>query len=131
MVSSALCALSLCAGALAQSFEPEQPIQQGPNPPSWARSSSHCRVDLLSAQTPSGVVGYIGYNVSELVISAHRGVSCARAKGYARANWKSGTQAGGLSWRYVRAWRSSAGSAYVGEFAGSDGQSRLAYLAVH
>jgi hypothetical protein len=86
---------------------------------------------LFSLQHPSGLVGYLGYNVTLLEIVRHRKVSCATAKALARQDWTSGPAGQSLVWRYVRAWRSNAGSAYVGDFVGSRGGRLVEYCAVH
>jgi hypothetical protein len=78
------------------------------------------------------VVGYLGYNVSLLKIVQHRDVSCASAKRLALQDWMSGSAGESIAWRYTRAWRtSSGGSAYIGEFVGTAGHTRVEYLAVH
>jgi hypothetical protein len=123
--------VAAATGAAAASTAPEQPLQQSPNPPSWTKTSTHCVVDLQDASHPSGVVGYIGYNVSLLLIVDRRHIPCPRAKRYARAEWVHGPAGQPLFWRYVRAWRSTAGSAYVGDFKGRHGKKLVEYLAVH
>lgn len=77
-------AVVAAAGAAASSTTPEQGVQRNPGPPAWTKTSTRCVVDLQDASHPSGVVGYIGYNVSRLLIVARRHVPCPRAKRYAR-----------------------------------------------
>jgi hypothetical protein len=100
--------------------------------PKWASSLSHCRVDLSGPQHPSGVAGYTGYNVYLLVIKHRRHVSCRHAKRLALAHWKHGPHGRSLTWRFPRAWSTtSGGSAWVGDFVGKRGGTRVEYLAVH
>jgi hypothetical protein len=104
------------------------------DPPPWALRKAVCpRVNFMTADSPSGQVGEAGggYNVYYLVIVAHRGVSCARARTLARKAWITG-EAPPLHWRMRRQWRTSAGgSAWVGDFVGTARGKRVEYLAVH
>jgi hypothetical protein len=126
------CVWSAAQGAAeAGEVQPLSPVQESPNPPAWTRSSSSCDVELADAESPSGVVGYIGYNVSILSIVGRRNVTCAEAKELARAEWVNGPLRRPLRWRYVRAWRSTSGSAYVGDFVGTKGAKMVEFLAVH
>jgi hypothetical protein len=81
---------------------------------------------------PSGIAGYIGYNVYDLEIKHYAGVSCSTAKSLALQDWEHAHSTEGFQWKYVRAWRTnSGGSAYVGDFMGTKGSSRIEYLAIH
>jgi hypothetical protein len=134
LVTSVIVLVSLVTvgPATAGEVQPQQPIQESPNPPAWARSSSSCAVELTTAANPSGVVGYIGYNVSVLSIVSRHHVSCAVAKKLAREEWVDGPLTRPLRWRYVKAWRSTAGgSAYIGDFVGTHGTKRVEFHAVH
>jgi hypothetical protein len=122
---------SLQGLAMAAEIEPAHPIETSPDPPAWAQRTSSCVVELADAENPSGVVGYIGYNVTLLLIVDRRHVSCRRAKRYARSEWVHGPAGQPLGWRYVKAWRSTAGSAYVGDFKGRRGKRAVEYFAVH
>jgi hypothetical protein len=93
--------------------------------------NSDCGVELTDATHLSGVVGYIGYNVYGLAIVVHRHVSCPEAKRLARAEWVHGALRRPLRWRYRRAWRSTSGSAYVGDFIGTHGARRIEFFASH
>jgi hypothetical protein len=107
-------------------------LEQSLNPPSWAKSNRHCAKNLSTAQMPSGVVGYIGYNVYELDIKQYVGVNCATAKELALQDWEHARSAQGFHWKYVKAWRStSGGSGYIGDFVGTKGHARIEYLAGH
>jgi hypothetical protein len=132
VLTSACCLWLVIAGlALAREVKSVSPIQTSPNPPGWAQRSSSCAVELADAENPSGVVGYIGYNVSVLSIVGRRHVSCAAAKKLAREEWVDGPLGRPLRWRYAKAWRSTAGSAYVGDFVGTHGAKRVEFFAVH
>lgn len=132
LLLSATCLLGLTvATAFAADTEPEAPLQRSPRPPAWTDTRTSCVADLADASHPSGLVGYIGYNVTLLLIVDRRHVSCRRAKRYARAEWVHGPAGQPLDWRYVKAWRSSAGSAYVGDFKGRRGRKAVEYFAVH
>jgi hypothetical protein len=119
------------SSAIGGEVQPLSPVQESPDPPSWTQRSSSCDVDLTDAENPSGVVGYIGYNVSGLSIVGRGHVSCSDAKGLARQEWVSGPLRRPLRWRYVKAWRSTAGSAYVGDFVGTHGAKRIEFFAIH
>jgi hypothetical protein len=123
-------ALLVCSVAAAEA-SPQTPVQRSPNPPAWTKASSDCGVDLTDVTHPSGVVGYIGYNVYDLAIVEHRHVSCREAKRLARAEWVHGPLRRPLSWHYRRAWRSTSGSAYVGDFVGTHGRRRVEFFAGH
>jgi hypothetical protein len=123
--------LMMQSPAIAGEMQPLTPVQESPNPPAWTQRTSSCDVDLADAENPSGVVGYIGYNVSVLSIVGRRHVSCSAAKRVAREEWVGGPLRRPLRWRYVKAWRSTAGSAYVGDFVGTHGAKRVEFLAVH
>jgi hypothetical protein len=123
--------LMVQGSAMADEVQPLRPTQESPAPPAWAQRTSNCAVELAGAETPSGVVGYIGYNVSVLSIISHRHVICAKAKKLAREEWVDGPLRRPLRWRYVRAWRSTAGSAYIGDFVGTHGARRVEFYAVH
>jgi hypothetical protein len=129
VLTFACCLWLMMSGlALAREVEPVSPIQRSPNPPGWAQRSSSCAVELAGAENPSGVVGY---NVSVLSIVGRRHVSCAAAKKLAREEWVDGPLRRPLRWRYAKAWRSTAGSAYVGDFVGTHGAKRVEFFAVH
>jgi hypothetical protein len=129
-VSALIAALLVCSAAAAE-VEPEAPLQRGPNPPAWTKADTGCAVELSDASHPSGVVGYIGYNVYVLAIVARRHASCHEAKRLARAEWEHGPLSRPLRWHYRRAWRSTSGSAYVGDFVGSHGARRIEFFAVY
>lgn len=82
-------ALLVCSVAAAE-VSPQTPVQESPNPPAWTKANSDCDVELTDASHPSGVVGYIGYNIYGLAIVVHRHVSCPEAKRLARAEWVHG-----------------------------------------
>jgi hypothetical protein len=123
--------LALVSFATGREVQPEVPIGSSPNPPTWVKVSSRCTVDLTDPGHPSGVVGYIGHNASLLSIIHRSHVSCVAARRFARAAWTRGPNGQRLHWRYRRAWRSTAGSAYVGDFLGASGSRRVEFLAVH
>jgi hypothetical protein len=107
-------------------------IEQSANPPQWVRRRSGCVLDLTSPQDPSGIAGYLGYNVSELRIVTHAGTSCDTAKQLAYSDWLHGPRGQPLRWRYMREWRTtSGGSAYVGDFVGKSGGRQVEYYAIH
>jgi hypothetical protein len=107
-------------------------LERSLEPPPWASRTSHCVRSLTSPARPSGVVGYIGYNVYTLKIVRRSGETCANAKNLAYSDWLRGSHAHGLRWRYVRAWRStSGGSAYIGDFVGASAGHMVEYLAIH
>jgi hypothetical protein len=91
--------------AIGGEVQPLSPVQEGSSPPSWTQRNSSCDVELVDAKDPSGVVGYIGYNVSVLSIVRRRHISCRDAKSLARAGWVSGPLRRPLRRRYVKAWR--------------------------
>jgi hypothetical protein len=133
LVAAVACLLALTSAGAAGAGEvqPQAPIQTGANPPGWARTTSRCVVELTDARHPSGVVGYIGYNASLLTVVRHKRVSCPEAKRLARAEWTRGPLRRPLRWRYARAWRSTSGSAYIGDFVGVHGARRVEFFAVH
>lgn len=131
LATAALAAALLVCPVAAAEVEPQAPVQKSPNPPAWTKANSDCMVDLADPAHPSGVVGYIGYNVSILSIVRHRHASCPEARRLARAEWVHGPLRRPLSWRYRRAWRSTSGSAYVGDFIGTHGARRVEFFAVH
>lgn len=132
LLTLGICLLGLLvATAFAAETEPEAPLQQGPRPPGWTKTRTRCIADLANASHPSGVVGYLGYNVTLLAIVDRRHITCRRAKRYAHSEWVHGPADQPLGWRYVRAWRSRTGSAYVGDFKGSRGKKAVEYFAVH
>jgi hypothetical protein len=131
LATAALAAVLVICSVAAAEIEPQSPVQESPNPPAWTKMSSDCVVELADPTHLSGVVGSIGYNVSILTIVRHRHVSCPEAKRLARAEWIHGPLRRPLRWRYRRAWRSTSGSAYVGDFIGTHGARRVEFFAVH
>jgi hypothetical protein len=69
--------------------------------------------------------------VYDLMIVGRRHTSCRAAKRLSRAEWVHGPQRRPLRWRYRRAWRSTSGSAYVGDFIGTRGARRIEFFATH
>ncbi len=130
-VCLALAAALLACSVGAAEVSPQTPVQASPNPPAWTKAKSDCVVGLSDADHISGVVGYIGYNVYDLSIVGHRHVSCPEGKRLARAEWVHGPLRRPLCWRYRRAWRSTSGSAYVGDFVGTHGARRIEFFALH
>jgi hypothetical protein len=106
-------------------------LEKSANPPPWTHTSTKCVSNLFSLQHPSGIVGYEGYNVYLLQIVRHRGVTCPQAKRLAFDDWTHGPSGQPLHWRYVRAWRSTAGSGYVGDFVGNSRRASVEYFALH
>lgn len=108
--------------------------QYSADPPAWVRDAkSICpRIDLTAGNNFSGRSGPLagGYNVSSLVIVDRRGVSCSRARQLARRDWLQG-HGPPLRWRQRRAWRSTSGSAYVGDYRGTGSGIVVEYHAVH
>lgn len=89
------------------------------------------RVDFTKT-IPSGLGGEAGggYNVYYLAIVSKRNMGCKRARQLAREHW-SLNEAPPFRWNRRRAWRSTTGSAYVGDFVGRRGRQRIEYWAVH
>lgn len=105
----------------------------GANPPGWATQRGVCKdVSMVNAQHPSGVASPLagGYNVYLLRVVRRHGVGCDRARSLVRRKWVSGSN-GGYSWKRRRSWRSSAGSAYIGDVVGRSGGRSIEFLAVH
>lgn len=105
----------------------------GTTPPPWTKRKPVCHKILLAdAGHPSGVVGVPagGYNAYVLSVVAKHGIGCTRARQLAREHWATGSAAP-LNWTERRSWRSTAGSAYFGDFVGQAGATRVEYLAVH
>lgn len=129
MVRSAALGMALLA-ALAG---PAIAIERSASPPAWTAKKAVCAaVSLTSAANPAGVSGPLagGYNVYELRIVKRSGVSCSRARRLARADWTHGHHRP-LRWRQRRAWRSTEGSAYVGDFRGTGSGIVVEYFAIH
>ena len=107
---------------------------QSANPPAWVRNAKAVcpKVDLTTGNNFSGQSGPLagGYNVYFLTIVERRGTSCSRARQLARRDWLQG-HGGALRWRQRRAWRSTSGSAYVGDFRGTGNGVVVEYHAVH
>ena len=105
----------------------------GATPPGWVKRKPVCQMILLSdAEHPSGIVGVPadGYNAYSLSVIAKHGIGCTRARQLAAEHWTTGAAAP-LVWSERRSWRSTAGSAYVGDFIGREGATRVEYLAFH
>lgn len=131
LTTTVLTVAALVCSVAAAEVAPQTPVQTSPNPPAWTKAKSDCVVELSDATHPSGVVGYIGYNVYDLSIVVHQNVSCREAKRLARAEWVNGPLRRPLRWRYKRAWRSTSGSAYIGDFVGTHGARRIEFFALH
>lgn len=98
----ATCLLGLTvATAFAAGTEPEAPLQRSPQPPAWTKPRTSCVADLADTNHPSGLVGYVGYNVPLLLIVDRRA-------GRDRSEHKNRPGRVRNSMSVCRAWRQSA-----------------------
>lgn len=126
LVTCAICAAIVAIASAKTTYSAD--------PPAWVRSATPvCSpIDLRTGDNYSGQSGPLagGYNVYLLQVVDKRGMTCSRARQLARRDWLEGHR-GILSWRQRRAWRSTAGSAYVGDFRGTGKGLVVEYHAVH
>ena len=132
-IGCAFVALALSFGAILGSTVAGARVRfrRSPHPPQWAYAEPQCVLHLVSGAHPTGVRGYFGYSAYVLDVVRHRGLTCARAEQLAYRDWTNGPHREPLRWRYLRAWRSTSGSGYIGDFAGRKKLLRVEYLAVH
>ena len=124
-----LALLGLTLGSLSASGAVR--FRRSRRPPRWAYTEPLCVLHLASAAHPGGVRGYFGYSAYVLDVVRDRDLTCERAKRLAYRDWVNGPRRQPLRWRYLRAWRSTSGQGYIGDFTGRKKRVQVEYLAVH
>ncbi len=132
---ASLCACAAVgAPALAVSPAPDAQVrrERSANPPAWTKARPVCKRISLTDEYPFGVSGPLagGYNATLLLVVKKAGMGCDRARTLARRDWVEGHKLP-LRWTLRRYWRSTAGSAYVGDYRGRKGAQLVEYFAVH
>jgi len=130
--SLASCCLALALAVAIATSVATAGVQRSADPPTWTKTRPVCQRISLTTQYPSGVSGPLagGYNAFSLVVVRKAGMGCDRARRFARRDWIDG-HGPPLHFRLRRAWRSTGGSAWVGDYVGRDKGRLVEYFAVH